>query len=215
MGGGIEIARSQRRPVRKCDEFTLKMSSKISWEDWHIPFSRDQITLGEAKESLSAVGAKQEEIPLMIQLVENPRYDIPGFDFFHGAVDLATHDSIHILLGRGLLPKDEAFVIGFTMGSTDQVTTMEEKLYALFSKHLYPKVYQFKDEEIRIFKDATKLGFISNCRPLDKIDYTKYLDWKLRDMRENIGLEGDLIMAYFRIEQRRYPRSKASQRLLA
>ena len=147
--------------------------------------------------------------------MENPRYYIPGFDFFHGAVDLATHDSIHILLGRGLLPKDEAFVIGFTMGSTDQVTTMEERLYALFSKHLYPKVYQFKDEEIRIFKDATKLGFISNCRPLDKIDYKKYLDWKLRDMREDIGLEGDLITAYFRIEQRRYPKSKASQRLLA
>jgi len=164
---------------------------------------------------LSATGAKQEDIPLMIQLVENPRYHIPGLDFFHGAVDLATHDSIHILLGRGLLPKDEAFVIGFTMGSTDQVTTLEESLYALFAKHLYPKVFQFKDEEIRIFKDATKLGFISNCRPLDKIDYSKYLDHKLSDIRHDIGLESDLILAYYRIEQRRYPNSGASQRLLA
>jgi hypothetical protein len=187
----------------------------MTWQDWHIPFSRDQITLREAKESLAKLGAKQEEIPLMIQLVENPRYNIPGINLFHGAVDLATHDSIHILLGRGLLPKDEAFVIGFTMGSTDQVTTMEENLYALFSKHLYPKVYQFKDEEIRIFKDAAKLGFISNCRPLDKVDYPKYLDWKLRQIREDIGLEADLVLAYFRIEQRRYPKSKASQRLLA
>src|SRR6185436_7871619 len=112
---------------------------------------------------------------------------------------------IHILLGRGLLPKDEAFVIGFTMGSTDHVTTIEENLYALFSKHLYPKVYQFQDEEIRIFKDATKLGFISRVMPLDKIDYTKYLDWKLRDMRDDIGLESGLIQAYYRIEQRRFP----------
>ena len=191
------------------------MNDAINWQDWHIPFSRDQITLREAKANLSAVGAKQEEIPLMIQLVENPRYDIPGFDFFHGAVDLATHDAIHILLGRGLLPKDEAFVIGFTMGSTDQVTTLEEYLYALFSKHLYPKVYQFQDEEIRIFKDATKLGFISNVRPLDKIDYEKYLDWKLRDIRQDNGLESDLLLAYFRIEQKRYPESQASQRLLA
>ena len=125
------------------------MSGTTTWKDWHIPFSRDQITLREAKASLAALGAKQEEIPLMIQLVENPRYNIPGINLFHGAVDLATHDSIHILLGRGLLPKDEAFVIGFTMGSTDQVTTMEETLYALFSKHLYPKVYQFKNEEIQ------------------------------------------------------------------
>ena len=176
------------------------MSDSITWKDWHIPFSRDQTTLREAKESLARLGAKQEAIPLLIQLVENPRFNIPGIDLFHGAADLATHDSIHILLGRGLLPKDEAFVIGFTMGSTDQVTTMEENLYALFSKHLYPKVYQFKEEEIRIFKDATKLGFISNCRPLDKVDYTKYLDWKLREIRQDIGLESDLILAYFRIE---------------
>src|SRR6266496_5898850 len=90
------------------------MSSKMSWEDWHIPFSRDQITLREAKESLSAVGAKQEEIPLMIKLVENPRYHIQGMDFFHGAVDLATHDSIHILLERGLLPKTKPSFLGFT-----------------------------------------------------------------------------------------------------
>lgn len=191
------------------------MNDSMKWQDWHIPFSRDEITLREAKADLAKLGAKQEEIPLMIQLVENPRYQIPGLNFFHGAVDLATHDSIHILLGRGLLAKDEAFVIGFTMGSTDQVTTLEENLYALFSKHLYPKVYRFKDEEIRIFKDATKLGFISNCRPLDKIDYTKYLEWKLRDIRQDIGLEDDLIRAYFRIEQKRYPGSKASQRLMA
>jgi hypothetical protein len=190
------------------------MKEALTWEDWHIPFSHDQITLAEAKASLAKLGAKQEEIPLMIQLVENPKYNIPGLDLFHGAVDLATHDSIHILLGRGLLLKDEAFVIGFTMGSTDHVTTMEENLYALFSKHLYPKVYQFKDEEIRIFKDATKLGFISRVRPLDRIDYTKYLDWKLRDIREDIGLECDLILAYYRIEQRRFPESKASKRLL-
>src|ERR1041384_5632528 len=190
------------------------MSSTLSWEDWHIPLSRAQLTLREAKASLAQVGAKQEEIPLMIQLVENPRYRIPGLELFHGAVDLASHDAIHILLGRGLLPKDEAFVIGFTMGSTDQVTTMEENLYSLFSKHLYPKVYQFQNEEIRIFKDATKLGFISSVRPLDKIDYTKYLDWKLGDIRRDIGLESDLILAYFRIEQKRYPESQASQRLL-
>jgi len=91
---------------------------------------------------------------------------------------------------------------------------MEENLYAVFSKHLYPKVYRFKNEEIRIFKDATKLGFISNCKPLDKVDYNKYLDWKLADIRREIGLEDDLILAYFRIEQKRYPESKATKRLL-
>jgi hypothetical protein len=150
----------------------------------------------------------------MIQLVENPRFDIPGFDIFHGAVDLKTHDYIHILLGRGLLADDEAFVIGFTMGSTNKVTTLEENLYTLASRHLYPKVYQFDDEAIRIFKDATKLGYISDCQPLDQVHYDQYFDWKLRDIRVALGLESDLLLAYYRIEQRRYPKSKASQRLL-
>lgn len=190
------------------------MNSPVSYKDWHIPFSKDDLTLREARASLSALGARQEDIPLMVQLVENPRFDIPGIDIFHGAVDIQTHDCIHILLGRGLLPKDEAFVIGFTMGSTNKVTTLEENLYALFSKYLYPKVYQFDDEEIRIFKDATKLGYISDCQPLDKIDYEKYLDWKLRDFRRDINLESELILAYYLVEKKRYPQSKASQRLL-
>jgi len=190
------------------------MNDPASYKDWHVPISRDEITLRAARESLSALGAQQEDIPLMVQLVENPRFDIPGFDIFHGAVDIRTHDYIHIVLGRGLLPKDEAFVIGFTMGSTNKVTTLEENLYALASKYLYPKVYQFDDTAIHIFKDAVKLGFISDCQPLDQIDYDKYLDWKLRDVRQDIGLEGDLILAYYRIEKGRHPDSRASRRLL-
>ena len=190
------------------------MSEPTSYKDWHIPFSRDEITLREAHESLSALGAKQEDIPLMVQLVENPRFNIPGFDIFHGAVDIRTHDFIHILLGRGLLAKDEAFVIGFTMGSTNKVSTMEENLFAVISKHFYPKVYQFDDDAIRIFRDAVKLGFISDCQPLDQINYPAYLDRQLKDIRQEIRLETDLIRAYYRIEMARYPTSKASRRLL-
>jgi hypothetical protein len=185
-----------------------------SWKDWHIPFSQDHLTLREAKASLAALGAKQKDVPLMVQLVENPRFHIPGVQVFHGAVDIETHDAIHIVLGRGLLSKDEAFVIGFTMGSTDNVTTLEENLYALVSKIFYPKVYRFDADDIRIFRDAAKLGFVSDCKPLDRVDYDRYLDWRLRDVRADLGLESDLILAYYRIEQRRWPSSKASQRLL-
>ena len=185
-----------------------------AWEEWHIHFSQDQITLREARASLEALGAKQNEIPLMVQLVENPRYDLPGLDIFHGKVDLKRHDAIHILLGRGLLNKDEAFVIGFTMGSTHKVTTLEENLYALVSRRFYPKGFQFDAEDIRIFKDATKLGHISDCQPLDQVDFDACLDMNLRDLRAKLGLESDLILAYYRIEQRRYPGAKASGRLL-
>ena len=57
-----------------------------------------------------------------MRLLENPKYHLPGVTLFHGAVDLDMHDRIDIALGRGLLTAiDEAFTIGFTMGSTKRV----------------------------------------------------------------------------------------------
>jgi hypothetical protein len=77
---------------------------------------------------------------------------------FNGATSFDTHDPIHILLGRGLLAADEAFVIGFTMGSTNRVTTIDEKVYSFFAKHLFPKSYKFDDQALSIFCDAVKLA---------------------------------------------------------
>lgn len=185
------------------------------WREWHLPLSSDEVTLGEAYENLSSLGAGQVEIPLMVQLVENPKYDIPGFDVFHGAVDLKTHDLIHIVLGRGLLANDEAFVIGFTMGSTNRVTTAEEKLFSIVSRYFYPKVYRFNDQAQSVFRDAAKLGYVSDCLPLDEVDYEPYFDRSLREVRAEIGLETDLLQAYFRIEAKRFPKAKSSARLLA
>ncbi|ETW97720.1 MAG: hypothetical protein ETSY2_44115 [Candidatus Entotheonella gemina] len=114
-----------------------------------------------------------------------------------------------------MLPsKDEAFVLGFTMGSTNRVTTAEERLYTFFAKYLYPRGYRFTEEETHVYKDAVKLGFVSDCQPLSEVDYTPYLDWKLSDIRRELGVEEDLLRAYYGIEKRRYPKSPESQRLL-
>lgn len=185
-----------------------------SYRDWYIPFHQDMLTLRQAHESMSVVRAEQEEIPLMVQLVENPKFHIPGFHLFHGAVDLNQHDYIHIVLGRGLLEKDEAFTIGFTMGSTNKVTTTEEKLYALISQYLYPRVYKFSKEDIEIFRNAIRLGYISSCLPLDEFDFSLHLDTPLYNIRERLGLERELILAYYKIEKQRYPDALESSRLL-
>lgn len=190
------------------------MSEASSYKDWHIPLARDQLTLRQAYDSLSRVGADKQEIPLMIQLVENPKYRIPGFTLFHGAVDLEQHDCIHIVLGRGLLEIDEAFTIGFTMGSTKKVTTTEEQLFSMVARYLYPKVYQFGETEIAVFRDAVRLGYISGCAALDEVDFKEYYNLPLRAVRERIGLEVNLLRAYYEIEKKRYPDSPASRRLL-
>jgi hypothetical protein len=182
---------------------------------WHIPLSREQLTLRQAHAELAQYGLKQSDVPLIVQLVENPRYDIPGLDIFHGATGLQAHDHIHVLLGRGLLPKDEAFVIGFTMGSTDQVSQTEEKLYGFFSKYFYPESYRFGDEDYRVFQDAVRLGFVSDCQPLSAADLEALVDLPLAEARRRLGLEVELLRAYYAIEKKRYPNSFESQRLLS
>ena len=185
-----------------------------SYRDWYIPFLQDTITLREAHQSMSRVRAQEEEIPLMVQLIENPKYQIPGFRLFHGAVDLLQHDYIHIVLGRGLLEKDEAFTIGFTMGTTNKVTTTEEKLYSVIAQYLYPRVYKFDKDDIEVFRNAVRLGYISGCLPLDEFDFTPCIDMSLEEIRQQIGIEKELILAYYQIEMHRYPDSVECKRLL-
>lgn len=193
-------------------ENTLYKAEK--WHDWIVPLHETSMTLRQILDSAAHLQAAQTDIPLIIQLVENPRFDIPGIDLFSGAVDLHTHDCIHAVLGRGMLPKDEAFVIGFTMGSTNRMTTTEEKLYALAAKYLYPGPYRFSEEDIHVFKDAVKLGFISDCIPLSSIDFAPFMNMPVGTIRETIGLETELLRAYYRIEQKRYPNDKASMRII-
>ena len=185
-----------------------------SWREWRVPLSAAGRTLRDAHESLRPFGVEQRDVPFIIQLVENPRYDVPGIELFPGAADLRTHDIIHILLGRGLLLKDEAFVIGFTMGSTNRLGATEERIYQFFAQNLYPPRYRFGDEEVEVFKDAVRLGYVSDCRSLAEVNYDAMLDWTLGHIRTELGIEEDLLRAYYAIEKRRYPHSPESQRLL-
>jgi hypothetical protein len=184
------------------------------WRAWHVPLSVEDMTLREAHADLATFGMRQRDVPLLIQLVENPRFDVPGIEIFCGATNLLLHDYIHIVLGRGLLPKDEAFVIGFTMGSTNRVGDIEEKLYALIARYLYPAGYRFDDEDEQVYRDALRLGYVSDCRSLAEVDFAPMLDHSLAAIRSRIGLEPDLLRAYYGIEKRRYPRSTESARLL-
>jgi len=96
---------------------------------------------------LQQIGLRQEQIPFIVQLIENPRFELPGIEIFPGATDLPTHDCIHILLGRGLASIDEAFVLGYTMGSTNRLNATEEALYTFFARNFYPEGYKFGDDE--------------------------------------------------------------------
>jgi hypothetical protein len=190
-------------------------SNSITPENWHIPVSVQEMPLGEAYDSLKKIGLRQEQIPFIVQLVENPRYELPGIEIFPGAADLPTHDCIHILLGRGLASIDEAFVLGYTMGSTNRLNATEEALYTFFAKNLYPEGYKFGDDEVRVFRDAVRLAYIAGSASLAEIDYRQHYDKTLKELRQQLGIDEGLLRAYYSLEKRRFPTHAASQRLLA
>ena len=194
------------------------MSSKFNKEglaNFFVPLSEGKTTLRQAYDRLMAVGNPPADVPLIVRLAENPEFHFLGFGFFKGRVTLRQHDFIHIILGRGLMLMDEAFVIGFTMGSSNRVSTQEEGLFSYIASTLYPKQYRFTMDGTQVFKDAVHMGYISDCTPLEGVDFEPMLDMPLDEVRKSIHLEADFLQAYYRIEARRYPKCAASQRLIA
>lgn len=190
----------------------------MTWKTFHIPLSKGDITLREAYEILKKVGRRQEDVPLIVQIVENPKYENSFFQHllnpFPGRVNLVYHDYIHILLGRGMLMKDEAFVIGFTMGSNDNMFTWRIMLYTFVARYIYRKPWTFNDEDVRIFWDAAQAGWVSDCIPLSQINFDDYLDITLDEIRHELGIEKDYLREVYKIHVKRYPEDKTLKRIL-
>ena len=127
----------------------------------------------------------QEDVPLIIKLTENPKYFTSKL--FTGAVDLFSHDCIHVLLGRGLLPKDEAFVIGYTMGSGKKMSRWRRNLFLWICKYLYPEGYKFTEEERYIFYSGVMAG--SRCSTdLSKVQFDKLQNMKIDYIRKLLDI---------------------------
>lgn len=188
------------------------------WKNFYIPLSNEEITLREAYEKMKEVRSSQSEVPLIIQLVENPKYDnfITRFFFdpFPGKVSLLYHDYIHLILGRWMLMKDEAFVIGFTMGSNDNMFTWRLMLYSFVARFLYRKPWKFDKQDVRIFWDAANTWRVSDTKSLSKANLNEYLDLPLKEIRKILGIEEDLLKAVYKVHAKRYPDDIASQRTI-
>ncbi len=187
----------------------------LSWRDWRIPLSARDLTLQQALQSLSRVGAKPQEVPLIVRLLENPEYHLPGWTLFHGAVDLYRHDAIHALLGRGLLKRDEAFVIGFTMGSTREVGSLERRVFSWIAAHWYPWVYRFRAEDCWVFHGAVQLAARSGCARLDRFDFRAREQDTLGALRAELGISEALLQQFYLSEAAQFPGSLESERLAA
>ncbi|SVD61438.1 uncharacterized protein METZ01_LOCUS414292, partial [marine metagenome] len=68
---------------------------------------------------------EQSKIHWLVWLLENPNSPIS----LTGAIDLYNHDIIHILLDRKMEVRDEASVIGFTMGNSETTSSCVRWLF--------------------------------------------------------------------------------------
>ena len=177
--------------------------------NWHHRLSKGSSILFKVLETMQGFKLDQTEVPLTVRLTENPNYFTSKL--FTGAVDLFSHDCIHVLLGRGLLVKDEAFVIGYTMGSGKKMSRWRRNLFLWITKYLHPEGYKFTEEERYIFYSGVMAG--SQCpTDLSTVDFKKLLDYKVEAVREKLGIDKDLLKCYYCTEKKLFE-DKESQRL--
>ena len=90
-----------------------------------------------------------------VWLLENPKSPIS----LTGAIDLYNHDIIHILLDRGMLNRDEAMVIGFTMGNSETTSSWVRWLFEFCARYLYPISYRFNEYDLLEFERGFAYGY--------------------------------------------------------
>lgn len=189
----------------------LNDSDKLAAE-WIIPLSEEKKKLRYVLSEMEPFKLQGKDVPFVIRFFENPKFNF--FNFFPGAVRLKYHDCIHAILGRGLLPKDEAFVIGFTMGSTKRLTNFKQWLFLFITKYLYPDGYKFQKEEANIFRMASLLAKKMNCEDLSKIEFENHLEDNLKKVRKKLKIKEKQLRIAYAIEKVAYAKSTESQRLL-
>jgi len=181
-------------------------------EEWIVPLSEKNKKLRQVLAEMEPFKLEGKDVPFIIKFFENPKYNF--FNFFPGAVRLKNHDCIHAILGRGVLPKDEAFVIGYTMGSTGKMTKLKEFLFLLIVSWFYPNAYKFHKEERKVFKGAREIAETTKPSDLSKVNFEELLNLDLKTARKKLGICETKLRLRYTIEKQTYPNSKESQRLV-
>ncbi len=178
------------------------------WREWNPGLKNDDLTLGAVFKTVPNAGP--DEIDQIVRLLESPAspYTAPG------VVRLRHHDCIHILLGRGLLNQDEAFVVGYTMGTAaDHINEAPVQALRRAAKLLYKPPYRMTDNDLVAFDLAFELSSTSDARNIHQFDFDRAMDLDIGDIRRELRIDVKALIATFREERLLLPGNKASERL--
>tara|TARA_B100001765_G_scaffold111633_1_gene69403 strand:+ start:346 stop:792 length:447 start_codon:yes stop_codon:yes gene_type:complete len=118
-----------------------------------------------------------------VWLLENPKSPIS----LTGAIDLYNHDIIHILLERGMLNRDEAMVIGFTMGNSETTSSRVRWLFEFCARYLYPVSYRFNEYDLLEFERGFAYGYTRSRRNIHLAKFDVKRD--VAEIRKEWGIE--------------------------
>ena len=178
--------------------------AKDDWKEWNPGLDNDGKTLQEIYENLPEL--PPEDYRFLKELVGKPSVITDNLTLFE-------QDCLHIALGRGLLAQDEAFVIGYTMGTATTLKDWEAGIFRLVAKMCYPGTYKFTDDDVKAFKLGVEVGSLSPVRKLHEFDFKNHFDKTLGEIREELGIDKAALREVYRKEQSLLPGSQVSGRL--
>ena len=123
------------------------------------------------------------KIHWFVWLLENPKSPIS----LTGAIDLYNHDIIHILLDRGMLNRDEAMVIGFTMGNSETTSSWVRWLFEFCARYLYPVSYRFNEYDLLEFERGFAYGYTRSSRNIHLANFDVKRD--IEEIRKEWGIK--------------------------
>jgi hypothetical protein len=198
-----------RATPRAEDEMTNQRFEQCAWQcAWNPGLENGELRLRDLYRTLPAAADPAGSMPWYVNTLENPRSPLA----VPGAVDPFAHDCIHIVLGRGLLAQDEAFVVGFTMGAA-RAPGWQRRLFRHCARHLYTERYRFSEQDAEVFDFAFEAARLSPVFALHRVDFRKLLERRLAEIRRFLGIDTEVLQGLYATERKRWPLGQASQRL--
>jgi len=184
-------------------------SIRMAWRDWFPGLDNDDVIIQTVYDGMPR--NDQKEIDKIVQIFENPSSPYA----LTGAVDLFRHDCIHIMLGRGMLPQDEAFVIGYTMGTAkERISWKHAECFKMVSKVVYKQPYTFTESQLIAFDLGFSLGIIDHSHCIYNFPFEKHMYKTLGELRTILQIDKDLLRMTYKTETKFLPDTPESRRLI-
>lgn len=128
------------------------------------------------------------KIPWQVRFLENPSspFALPG------AIDLFGHDCLHALLCTSFYSECEAWTIGFTMGTDDDLKGWHVGLLKFWSR-FYPGEYRLGAEDLHHLDEGIAFGRKAarsnpKARNIAEFDFRSRLGNTMSELRAELGL---------------------------